>query len=175
MKPTVGKFEAALKDARLAEAAHLDAIVNLQDAKSLRLLALRDKLLPELSGHPALTDFVELKLLPGETPRLWIDLISSVVMEPNSRNFRLEQDREQHRDILFETDNMDQMADQVIKYVAHRVISRQKAAVPLASLRSFPHVASYGLGAVLYVWATGFIFGAAALAILAIYLGKLVF
>ena len=43
-------FTDALRKARLAEAARLDALQNVGDARGLRLAALRESLLPHLKG-----------------------------------------------------------------------------------------------------------------------------
>jgi hypothetical protein len=168
------QFTQALKRARLAEAAHLDALLNVKDARSLRLSALRETLLPKLRGHPLAEGFTELAIQAGETPRLWIDLISSVVVEPDSKNLRLEQDRDGRRDTLHETTDLDEMAAVVLKYIAHRVIAREKLAATLPA----PESASqnrYSMGEIIYVWFTGAALGVLALLVLAILLGLLKF
>lgn len=175
MKSVATAFEGALREARLSEAAHLDALLNVKDAKSLRLMALREKLMPLLTGHADVLGLIELKIQSGETPRLWLDLISSVVMEPDSRTFRLEQEREQRREILFETQDLDEMAKQLLRYVAHRVIAREKAVAAHSPLAQESESQGYGLLALSYIWLTGFVFGVAALLSAAIYLGKLRF
>ena len=76
------QFEQALKQARLAEAAQLEAVLSVKDARSMRLLALRDAVIPHLAAHPAGAGLVDLTMQPGEVPRLWLDLISSVVVAP---------------------------------------------------------------------------------------------
>lgn len=175
MKSVVTAFDRALREARLSEAVHLDALLNVKDAKSLRLLALREKLLPLLAGQADVLGLIELKIQSGETPRLWLDLISSVVMEPDSRTFRLEQEREQRREIVYETQELDVMAQQLLKYVAHRVIAREKAVAAQTPLAQESTTPGYGLLALCYIWLTGFVFGVAALLSAAIYLEKLRF
>ena len=64
----------ALKEARLAEAARFDAMARVNDARTLRLEALRDSVLSELSGSPKLGELFEINIQDGEMPRLWIDL-----------------------------------------------------------------------------------------------------
>lgn len=168
------QFTEALKKARLAEAAHVDALLNVKEARGLRLAALRETLLPHLVGHPMAEGFAELTLQPGETPRLWIDLISSVVVEPDTRSFRLEQDREGRRELLHETTDMDEMSGVVLKYIAHRVIAREKlaTAVPATATDSGQ---GYNLGEMVYVWFTGAALGVLALLVMAILLGILKF
>ena len=167
-------FTEALKSARLAESAQLDALLNVRDARSLRLAALRETLLPHLVGHPFAQGFTELNIQPGETPRLWIDLISSVVVEPDTRNMRLEQERDGRRDVLHETTDVDEMSRVVLKYIAHRVIARERIAAngALPQAESF---SGYSIGEVLYVWFTGAALGVLALLVAAISLGLLRF
>lgn len=168
------QFTDALKKARLAEAAHVDALLNVKEARGLRLSALRETLLPHLQGHPLAEGFTELTIQPGEAPRLWIDLISSVVVEPDSRNFRLEQERDGRREVLHETADLDEMSGVVLKYIAHRVIAREKlASATTAGPRDSN--AAYNLGEVIYVWFTGAALGALVLLVMAILLGILKF
>lgn len=168
------QFTEALKKARLAEAAHLDALLNVREARSLRLAALREDLLPYLAGHPMAEGFSDLTLQPGETPRLWIDLISFVVVEPDTRSFRLEQDREGRRELLHETADLDDMSRVLLKYIAHRVIAREKLATsgPATERESMQ---GYNLGEMTYVWFTGAALGVLTLLVAAILLGMLKF
>ncbi len=171
---THDQFTEALRKARLAEAAQLDALQNVKEARSLRLAALRENLLPHLKGHPLAENFAELNIQPGETPRLWIDLISAVVVEPDTRRYRLEQERNGHRELLHETDNLQEMTQTVLRYIAHRVIAREKAAAGQA----VPHTDSqggYNLSEMVYVWFTGAALGVLAMLIVAMLLGILTF
>jgi hypothetical protein len=165
-------FTEALKSARLAEAAQLDALLNVREARSLRLSALRESLLPYLVDHPMAQGFTELALQPGETPRLWIDLISCVVVEPDTRIMRLQQERDGHRDVLHETVDIDEMSRVVLKYIAHRVIARERVAAT-GQLPSDESPAGYSLGEITYVWLTGAALGILALLVVAILLGIL--
>lgn len=168
------KFTEALRKARLAEAAHVDALQNVTEARGLRLAALREMLLPHLKGHPLAEGFSELTVQPGETPRLWIDLISSVTVEPDTATYRLEQEREGRRTVLHETRDLQNMADAVLRYIAHRVIAREKTAAgeiqPAAESDR-----NYSLPEIVYVWFTGAALGVLVMLILAILLGLLSF
>ncbi len=52
-------------------------------------------------------------------PRLWIDLISSVVVEPDTRTYRLVQDVDGNRITLHESQSLDDMSKAVLRYIAH--------------------------------------------------------
>ena len=171
---THDQFTDALRKARLAEAAQLDAFQNVREARALRLAALRESLLPDLKGHPLAEGFSELNIQSGETPRLWIDLISSVVVEPDTRNYRLEQERDGRRELLHESDDLKEMSAAVLRYIAHRVIAREKASAGQAMPRR-DSGREYNLGEMVYVWFTGAALGVLAMIIVAILLGMLTF
>lgn len=122
-------FVNELRWARLAEAAKLEATLGLQDAKTLRLEALRDAVLPGLAANDAARQLFELVVFAGGTPRLWVDLVTSVVMEPDPKTYRLIQEQNSGRAILFESDRLDEMQNTLTRFLAHRMVEqeRQKA------------------------------------------------
>jgi hypothetical protein len=169
------QFETALKQARLAETAHIDALIALKDGKALRLDHLRAKILQSLPLENPLRPLVDLRLSPGEPPRLFLDLVTSVGMGPDGRVFELQQDQEGDRIVTYETPDADAMFRQILKIQAHRYI---------ADARKAPYAEDSGATApatdrdwitIIYIWFTGFIFGASALAAWSIYTGKLGF
>jgi hypothetical protein len=169
------EFERALKQARLAEAFHLDALINVKDARSLRLHSLRDELLPALKELPAPREFLELNIAPGETPRLWIDLISSVVIAPDTRIYRFEQERSGEREVLKESEDLDEMKHHILRYLAHRVLERERSSVQLSSFATSSPLQKYTLAALAYAWVTGAAFALLACVAAAMLLGKLKF
>lgn len=171
---THDQFNEALRKARIAEAAHLDALHNVRDARGLRLAALRESILPHIAGHPLAEGFSELNLQQGDMPRLWIDLISSVVVEPDTRTYRLVQDVDGNRVTLHESQSLEDMSRAVLRYIAHRVIAREKAAAGSAP-RTIESVHTYRLGEMVYVWFTGAALGVLTMLIVAILMGLLSF
>jgi hypothetical protein len=167
-------FDDILKRARLAEAAHLDAVSQIKDARGLRLQALRQAILPRIREHGDAARFVELAVQPGEIPRLWIDLITSVAVEPDSRNYQLQQEQDGGRATLFETENLDEMSNQVLRVIAHRMIAKQRAMAQLPAGQT-KRDSGYSLGAMVYVWFTGLALGVLSLLVAAIALKILKF
>ncbi len=163
----------ALKEARLAEAARLDALLNVHDARALRLEALCDSLLPEISGSPHVRDMFEINLQDGETPRLWIDLISHVVMEPNPKTYRLLQTRDAGRVTLFETTDAEQMKNYVLRYLAHRMVAAERVIAAESATYAHGEARRYTLGEVVYIWITGAVFGVLGLIAVALATGLL--
>ena len=164
----------ALREARLAVASKLDATLDLADARALRLDALRAELLPHVESNADARALFNLNVQAGATPKLWLDLISSVVMEPDPRTFRLLQDHNSGREMLFETTVMKEMSAYIVKYFAHRMIAHEKlvrAASPM--LEKLPK--TYSVVDLIYVWITGAIVGILGLLIAAMLMGKLSF
>ena len=148
----------ALKEARLAEAARFDAIARVHDARVLRLEMLRDSVLPELASSPHLRELFEINMQDGETPRLWIDLISQVVMEPDPKSYRLVQATESGRETLFETRDAEQMKRFLLRHIAHRVVVQERA-IASKLKADIMQQRGYTLGELIYVWMTGALFG----------------
>lgn len=159
----------ALREARLAEAAHLEAALDLRDSKTLRLQILRDALLPAVQSTPEARDLFDLALLPGDPPRLWLDLTAYVVMEPDHRTYRVLQDRQDSRDILFEGAGAEQAAAAIRRHMAHRLVARERRGAlsgPVPQL-------GYSSATLILAWVSGVAFGALALVAAALYMGLL--
>ncbi len=149
----------ALIEARLAQAAQFDAIVRVHDARTLRLEALRDSVLPELTSSPYLRELVAINLQEGEIPRLWIDLVTHVEMQPDPKSYRMVQLCDQGRETIFETRDVSQMKNYLIRHIAHRAIVLERAVAGKPSARDARRN-TYTLGELVYVWLTGIAFGA---------------
>jgi hypothetical protein len=169
----VDAFTQALKQARLAEAAQLEALVSLRDARSLRLLALRDALKRELAGHDEALCLFELNVQDAEKPKLWLDLISFIEMEPNPKSYRLMQDGPQGRACVFESSDAGAMQAQALRHLAHRLVVHDKLVAGMAQGKVNEKVRAYGLGDLVYVWFTGLLFGILGLAAWALAVGYL--
>jgi hypothetical protein len=172
--PVADQFTSALKVARSAEAAQLEALLSLQDARALRLENLRAAVQFKLPDKPEVRDLLELSTEPGAKPKLWVDLVSSVVMEPDPRTYRLVQHREGHIETLFQSTDMEEMAAYLVRYVAQRVVLRDKVAASQPASQS-AGTKTYSVIDMIYVWLTGCVFGVMALLTVAMYMGMLHF
>lgn len=164
-----GGLRDALRQARLAEAAHFEAALDLRDSKSIRLQLLKDELVPLVASSAAAGDLFDLALIVSEPPRLWIDLITFTVMEPDHRTYRLYQDRQNGREILFETPDRAEMVEAIKRQMAHHLVARQRQ---VASTSSAPVMAGYSMSSLLLAWLSGFALGALILLAIAISLGR---
>jgi hypothetical protein len=151
-------MDAALRSARLAEAAHFEALMNIRDAATLRLQVLKDDLEPIVEARREAADFIDLALAPGNPPRLWIDMLAYVLMAPDPRTFRFCQDTASGQRVLFETTDRAEVAEKITSYIAHRIIDRQRQLVEPASDIGPPRRA-YGWGALLLAWLSGLSLG----------------
>jgi hypothetical protein len=163
----------AVRQAREMEAVHFEALRGFADSKSLRLQVLKLDIEGLIKQDPDAPRIFHLALLPGEPPRLWVDLVTAVVMEPDHRTYRLVQDLEWGREILLETPKREEIVKFLRVYLAHRLVQRERQ---LAGMRQPQGVVQGHSNAVVaYAWVTGFLLGLTAALLGAISLGKLKF
>lgn len=161
----------ALRQARLAEAAHFEAVLDIRDAQTLRLQVLKDELAPAILANAEAASFVDLALVPGDPPRLWIDLITSIVMAPDPRTYRLVQDGPGGRQTLLETADRVEMVDRVKQHIAHRLIAREREKTGIKA--QGPKLLGYSTGALVLAWLSGFSIGVLGLFIAGILISRL--
>jgi len=166
--PAVNGMRQALREARTAEAMHREAMLALRDSKSLRLQVLKSDLAAAIAASPEAQRHFDIALSPGDPPKLWIDAISFVEMEPDFRTYRLVQDTSQGRETLFESPDRAEMLEQTKRLMAHRIISRERQ---IAGTGPMPQIgAAYSTGAIVLAWLAGLALGMLALLSAAIYL-----
>lgn len=162
----------ALRKARLSQADRIGVIVDLREAELARLELLFDELRPVFDEMPEQYDQFECALVPGDTPRLWLDMLAYVAMGADKRTYRLVKDRREGRHVLFESVDASDMADHVTEYLAHKIIERERALesvdVPDAVPTEVPTQKSYGGMAVFLSLVCGFLLGVLALFIVGV-------
>lgn len=151
-------FDDALRQARIAESAHLDAVLDIRDSQTLRLQALKLDLSGLIEGHAEAKKFFDLAVVQGDPPRLWIDLITAVVMDPNPRTYRLYQDTQDGRETLFETENRGEMVEKIKTYMAHRLVTRERQMAAQALDPGRPQ--GFSAAALILAWLSGLVIGA---------------
>jgi len=162
-------LERDVRRARLAQAAHFDALVDIKDAQTLRLDALQENLRKQISKEPRLAGLLPLQMVDGFPPRLWIDNISFVVMEPDPRTFRLVRQEQAGHETILETRDMAEMVAKVREYASHALIEAQRG--EQASETGSTQITS----PMVMAWLTGFTFGVLALLIAGIVTGRIAF
>jgi hypothetical protein len=117
----------ALRKARVDQAERSAVIVDLHDAEVARLEVLNEALDPLFEEIPKEVDLFDRGVSRGETPRLWIDAITHVAMGRDKRSYRFLQDARYGRTVLAESMNVAEIVEAVTKYVAQRLIERERA------------------------------------------------
>ena len=128
------RLKDALRKARIDQAERTGVVVDLHDAEVARLELLNEALDPLFAEIPPEVDLFDRGISRGETPRLWIDAVAHVVMGRDKRVYRFVQDTRYGRKVLAESMHIPEMADAVTKYVAQRLIERERALANAATV-----------------------------------------
>jgi hypothetical protein len=126
-EPQPQRLKEALRKARVDQAERTGVVVDLHDAEVARLELLNEALDPVFSEVPADVDLFDRGISRGETPRLWIDAVAHIDMGRDKRMYRFLQDSRYGRKVLAESVNVPEMVETVTKYLAQRLIERERA------------------------------------------------
>ncbi len=121
------RLKEALRKARVDQADRTSIVVDMQDAELARLELLNEALDPLFKEIPAEVGLFDRGISRGETPRLWVDAVTHVDMGRDKRVYRFLQDTRYGRKVLAETGNVVEIVDAITKYVAQRMIERERA------------------------------------------------
>jgi hypothetical protein len=121
------RLQDAIREARIETAERSGVIVDLRDAELARLEVLKDALEPLLAEVPSEVELFDLGISRGDTPRLWIDAVAHVHMGRDKRTYRFVQDSHYGRKVLAESLESDEMVAAVTRYVARRLVERERA------------------------------------------------
>ncbi|WP_041375398.1 hypothetical protein [Polymorphum gilvum] len=117
----------AIRKVRLGEVERSDVIVELQETERARLELLAEELKDVFKEVPEDDDQFSFQILPGSTPRLWIDVTSHIAVAGDRRTYRFLKDTRLGRVVILETAELDDMADCVTEYIAERILERERA------------------------------------------------
>ncbi|MEX3011951.1 hypothetical protein [Hoeflea sp. TYP-13] len=115
-----------VREARIAAAEREDVVVDMREAHRARLELLAEELAPIFDEVPTADDQFDFYLSSGEQPRLWIDAIAHVHMGTDRRTYRFVRDTRYGRVVIAEDADMMALADSVTRYVAERMVQRQR-------------------------------------------------
>jgi hypothetical protein len=121
------RLKDALRRARIDAAERTGVVVDLHDAEVARLELLNEALDPIFAEIPAEIDLFDRGISRGENPRLWIDAIAHVAMGRDKRIYRFLQDTRYGRKVLAENVGIPEITDAVTRYIAQRMIERERA------------------------------------------------
>ena len=135
----VSSLKAAMHQARVEAAERTSVVVDLRDAEAARLELLNEALDPLFAEIPAEVELFDRGISRGDTPRLWIDAVAHVAMGRDKRSYRFVQDSRYGRTLIAESAEVDDLVAAITKYVARRMLERERALAAderLASLDS---------------------------------------
>src|SRR6478752_288027 len=117
----------AVREARIEAAERSGVVVDLRDADVARLDLLNDALNPLFDEVPNDVDLFDRGISKGDIPRLWIDVVAHVEMGRDKRQYRFVQDTRYGRAVLAESYEVPAMVDAITRYVARRLVERERA------------------------------------------------
>ncbi len=120
-------LKAAVRDARIEAAERSGVVVDLRDADVARLELLNEALDPLFKDIPDNVELFDRGVSKGDVPRLWIDVIAHVEMGRDKRQYRFVQDTRYGRAVLAESYEVSEMVHAVTRYVARRLVERERA------------------------------------------------
>ncbi|HSM19550.1 MAG TPA: hypothetical protein VK844_04180 [Hyphomicrobiales bacterium] len=120
------RLDEAIRKARIAQAEQTDVVVDLRAAELARLAMIEDELKEIASQLPEENDQFDFALVPGNPPRLWIDMVSFVMMGRDRKTYRFVKDTRSGRQVIAESADPAVIGAKVTDYVAHRIVERER-------------------------------------------------
>ena len=117
----------AVHEARIEAAERSAVVVDLRDAEVARLELLDEALDPVFKDIPAGVELFDRGVSKGSVARLWVDAIAHVEMGRDKRQYRFVLNTRYGRTVLAETYDIPEMAQAVTRYVARRLVERERA------------------------------------------------
>lgn len=122
-----GRLAEAIREVKNAYADRDDVVVDIREAQLTRLEMLADDLKGVFAEIPRDDERFDLAISAGSQPRLWIDAVSHVTMGRDRRTYRFLRDTRLGRVVQCETPDLKTVAEHVTRYVAGRMIERERA------------------------------------------------
>ena len=120
------KLSDVIREVKNAAADRDDVVVEMREAQRMRLEMLATELQPVFEDVPGEVENFDFVISSGLQPRLWIDAVSHVTMGRDRRTYRFLKDTRLGRVVLAESTDMKPVADQVTRYIAERLVERQR-------------------------------------------------
>jgi len=124
--PNVRRLADVVREMKTAAADRQDVVVEMREATRTRLELLAQELQPVFADVPEDDPSFDFAISSGQQPRLWIDAVAHVVMGPDRRTYRFLRDTRLGRIVLAESTDIKTVADQVTRYIAERLVERQR-------------------------------------------------
>lgn len=115
-----------VRDVKISAADRTDVVVDMRDADRARLDLLAQELQPVINDIDPTDDRFDFGVSTGLQPRLWVDAVAHVHMGHDRRIYRFVRDTRLGRKVISDTSDMSATADAVARYIAERVIERER-------------------------------------------------
>jgi hypothetical protein len=122
-----GELKRVIREVRIGQADRNDVVVDLREAEQARLELLAEALEGVFQDLPEDHEQLLLGILPGHSPRFWVDATSFVSMARDKRQYQFQKDTRVGRTTIAESANVEVIADAVTRYVAERIVEREQA------------------------------------------------
>jgi hypothetical protein len=126
LTPKSRRLAEVVREVKNAVADRDDVVVELREASRTRLELVAAELAPLFEQVPSDIDLFDFTISSGLQPRLWIDAVSHVAMARDRRTYRFVKDTRAGRVVLAESTSIQPVADQVSRYIAERLIERER-------------------------------------------------
>lgn len=120
------KLATAIREVKDALADRDDVVIDMREAHRMRLELMAAELASVFDDVPDDVDLFDFAMSSGLQPRLWIDAVAHIAMGRDRRTYRFVRDTRQGRVVLAESTEIAPVADQVTRYVAERIVERQR-------------------------------------------------
>jgi hypothetical protein len=165
----VSPLKEALRQVRIEAAERSGIVLEMRDAEAARLELLNEALDKVFAEIPADVDIFDRGISHGDVPRLWIDITAYVIMGRDKRVYRFVQDTRYGRKVLSESNDIGETARAITRYIAARLIERQRALSDSGPPRAVvPRSTAWRTGA---AFVLGLLVGALSLVLAALVLG----
>ncbi len=148
-----------MREARIEAAERSGVVVDLRDADVARLELLNDALDPLFEEIPDDVELFDRGVSKGDVPRLWVDVVTHVEMGRDKRQYRFVQDTRYGRAVLAESYEVPVLVDAITRYVARRMVERERALTDDAGRGVAQGVLRYGRNSRRWRAALTFMFG----------------
>lgn len=122
----IRRLSDAIREMKNAAADRDDVVVEMREASRTRLELLAQELQPVFAEVPKDHPLFDFAISNGENPRLWIDAIAHVTMGRDRRTYRFLRDTRMGRVVLAESTHAGEVADKVTRYIAERMVERER-------------------------------------------------
>ena len=119
-------LDEAIRDVRMNTAERNDVVVELREASRARMELLVSELDATIQSVPADDDQFDFALSSGQNPRLFVDATAHVGLARDRMTYRFVRDSRLGRVVLEESRDLKIIADRVTRYVAERIVERQR-------------------------------------------------